>query len=126
MKRIILDTNFLLIPGQFKVDIFEEIRRISDFKYELCIIDKSMDELKKIIETQKQKNRQAAKIALQLIKMRRIAQIKTGEGNVDNLILELLDKDYILATQDALLRKIAVKKGIKVMFLRSKKYLVLK
>ncbi|MBW2991754.1 hypothetical protein KY345_00870 [Candidatus Woesearchaeota archaeon] len=31
MRKIILDTNFLLIPGQFKIDIFSEIRRICDF-----------------------------------------------------------------------------------------------
>jgi len=126
VKKIILDTNFLLIPIQFKVDIFTEIDKICLFKYKLFIVDKTVDELKKIIEGQKGKHKFAAKIALQLIKKKNISVIKTKEGKVDDLILELLNKDCILATQDNLLRKKAVKKGIKTIALRSKKYLVLK
>ncbi len=126
MKRIILDTNFLLIPIQFKVDIFTEIDRICLFPYKLYIVDKTIDELKKIVEKQKGKHKFAAKIALQLVKKKNISKIKTKEGHVDDLILDVLDKDSILATQDAIFRKRAVKKGIKVIVLRAKKYLVLK
>jgi len=126
IKKIILDTNFLMICEQFKVDIFTEIDRICLFKYKLCVIDKTIDELKKIIEKQKSKHKLAAKVGLELIKKKKIGVIKTKEGKVDELILGLLNKDTILATQDAILRKKAVKKGCKVVFLRSKKYLVLK
>jgi hypothetical protein len=126
MKRIILDTNFLLIPIQFKIDIFTEIDKICLFKYKLYIVDKTIDELEKIIKKQKGKHKFAAKIGLQLVKKKKISKIKTKEGHVDDLILELLDKDTILATQDALLRRKALKKGVKVIFLRSTKYLVLK
>lgn len=126
MKRVMLDTNFLLIPSMFKVDIFSEIDRICLFKYGLYVVDKTIDELKRIIEKQKGKHKEAAKIALQLIKKKNIGVIKTKEGNVDELIFGLLDKNCILATQDALLRRKTVKKGIKTIVLRSRKYLVLK
>ena len=127
MKKIILDTNFLLIPAQFRVDIFSEIGRICNFNYELLIIDKTVDELNKIIKTAKKgKDRAAAKIALALLKQKKVKNVKTSKGNVDDLILKLINKDYILATQDALLRKKAIKIGVKVIFLRSKKYLLLK
>ncbi len=126
MKKIILDTNFLLIPIQFKVDIFTEIDKICLFNYKLYIVDKTIDELKKIIGKQKGKHKLAAKIALQLVKKKNIAKIKTKEGHVDDLILDILDKDTFLATQDGILRKKAVKKGVKVIVLRAKKYLVLK
>lgn len=126
MKKIILDTNFLLIPSQFKVDIFSEIDRICLFNYELYILDKTIDELKEIIKKQKGKHREAAKIALMLIKKKHLSIIKTEEGKVDDLILRLINKGDILATQDALLRKKAIKKGAGVIFLRSKKYLILK
>lgn len=125
MKKIILDTNFLLIPVQFKVDIFSELDRVCLFAHRLYIVDKTLDELNKIIETQKTKHKLAAKIALQLIKKKKVGILKTKEGKVDDLILDILGEDDILATQDALLRKKAVKKGNKVLFLRSKKYLVL-
>ena len=89
-------------------------------------MDKTISELKNIIGEGKSRDKFAAKIALQLIKKKNIAVIKTKQGKVDDLIVELLDKDAILATQDALLRKRALKKGARVIFLRSKKYLVLK
>jgi rRNA-processing protein FCF1 len=68
MIKIILDTNFLMAISQFKIDIFEEIRRISDFKYQICILDKTIDELNNIIRTQKGKNKLAANLALQINK----------------------------------------------------------
>ncbi len=125
MKKVILDTNFLLIPVQFKVDIFSEIDRICLFGYKLYVVDKTIDELKKIVEKQKGKHKLAAKVALQLIKNKKLAVIKTKEGYVDDLILDLLGKEVILATQDALLRKKAIIKGSQVIFLRSKNHLVL-
>tara|TARA_B100002003_G_C14026839_1_gene495062 strand:- start:54 stop:434 length:381 start_codon:yes stop_codon:yes gene_type:complete len=126
MEKIILDTNFLLIPTQFNVDIFSEIDRICTFKYKLYIVDKTIDELKKIIEEQKGKHKFAAKIALQLVKKKGIGIIKTKKGYVDDLILDLLDENHILATQDVLLKKRAVKKGIRTISMRSRKYLILK
>ena len=50
MKKIMLDTNFLLIPFQFKVDIFSEIERICNFNYKLCIFEQSLEELNKFCE----------------------------------------------------------------------------
>jgi len=126
IKKIILDTNFLMICEQFKVDIFTEIDRICLFPYKLYIVDKTIDELNNIIKIQKGKHKLAAKIALQFVKKKNVGVIKTKEGHVDDLILDLLGEGHILATQDALLRKRAVKKGVKVIVLRSRKYLVLK
>ena len=124
MKRIILDTNFLLIPGQFKVDIFEEIRRISNFMYQLCIIDKSLEELEKIITTGNTKDKTAARIALKLIKLKKIAKIKTtGNKNVDDLIMDLASKDGIVATQDKELKQKLRKRSIPIIILKQKKYL---
>ena len=77
MKRIILDTNFLLIPAQFKVDIFSEIQRIADFKYQLYILDKTITELKKIQKEQRGKHKRAAKLGLDLIKKKKVKIIKT-------------------------------------------------
>ena len=125
MKKIILDTNFLLIPIQFKVDIFSEIDRICDFNYKLFIFEQSIDELKNIIEKQSQKHKKAAEFALKLIKLKNIEIIKSDEQDVDSLILENLDKDIIVATQDINLRKELLKKRASVIMLRQKKYLQL-
>ena len=56
IKKILLDTNFLLIPYQFKIDIFTQIDKISMFKYGIFALDKTLEELKKIVNEQKGKN----------------------------------------------------------------------
>ncbi len=126
MKKIILDTNFLLIPYQFKVDVFSEIRRVCDFKYKLCIIDKTIDELKKIMIKQKGKDKMAAMLGLVFIEQNKIAKIKTKEKkNVDTLIISKSDKDTIVATQDAELKAKLKKKGIALIVLKGKSHLAL-
>ena len=47
MQKILLDTNFLLIPAAFNVDIFSEFNRIFP-KNKLFILDKSIGELRNI------------------------------------------------------------------------------
>lgn len=125
MKKIIIDTNFLMIPLQFRVDIFSEIDRICNFNYKLFIFEESINELKNIIEKQTGKNRKAAQFALKLVKLKNINLIKSEKKNVDSLILENASKDTIVATQDVLLKKKLLKKGASVIILRQKKYLQL-
>ena len=125
MKKIILDTNFLMAVGQFKVDIFSEIYRICNFNYQLCIMDKTVDELKKIIQSkQKGKDKAAAKLALAIISSKKLKILKTKEDKpVDDLILDV--NNAIVATTDkGLINKLKEKKA-KIIRLRQKKYLVI-
>jgi rRNA-processing protein FCF1 len=126
MKKIILDTNFLLIPGQFKVDIIFEIGNLMDAKYDLYVIDQTIDELKKIVEEAPAKYKAAARIGLMLVKNHKIAKIKAKKGHVDDLIVEEAaknPKDTVVATQDQGLKAKLRKKGIKTIVLRQRRYL---
>ena len=67
-KTILLDTNFLLIPGEYGVDIFSEIEKIADFPYQLAIVDGTVDELDSIIANQRGKYSRAAQLGKDLIK----------------------------------------------------------
>jgi len=122
MKRIIIDTNFLLIPAQFNIYIFDEIDKLCDFTYKLYIIDKTIDEINNIIETAKKaSDKNAAKLALKLIKAKDINIIYTAKDkSVDDLILETLKEGDIVATQDKPLKTRIKNKKI---VLRQKKYL---
>jgi rRNA-processing protein FCF1 len=122
--KIILDTNFLLIPGQFKVDIFSEIERIADFKYTLCMLDLSLKELNNIIQ-RGGRDKEAAKLALLLIDAKHITILKTKGTYADKEILDMAGTDVLIATQDSALRDAIKKKGIKTIVLRSKKYLII-
>ena len=124
IKKILLDTNFIMIPAQFKVDIYSEIERICDFKYELYVLDKTLSELENIIKTQKGRQKAAARLAKAILEAKKPKTLKTtSKDYVDNIILGL--KGFIVATLDRELRSRLKKNGVATIVLRQKKYLML-
>ena len=119
--KIILDTNFLLVPMQFKVDIFSEIERIVHEKYELYVLDKTVEELKKLSENRnkKVKDRDAAKLAIKLAVAKGVKTINTiSDKYADDLIVEIADKNTVIATNDVDLRRRVRNKGAKTILMR--------
>jgi hypothetical protein len=114
--KVILDTNFLLAPFQFRVDIFAELERILDVKYDLHVTDGVISELQGL-------RTMDAKGALSLVKgLPRIA----AEGkDVDEALLALASKNTIICTNDKILIEKLKSKGAPVIYLRQKKHLVL-
>jgi rRNA-processing protein FCF1 len=126
MKKVILDTDFLIHCASFKIDYVEEINRILNFPYKICIIDKTLDELDNIIENKKGKAKAVAKLAKAILKAKTIPQIKTKKDRiVDELILKNVTKNCIVATMDADLKRKLKAKGIPRVVIRQKSYLVL-
>lgn len=125
MKAVILDTDFLVHCASFKIDYVEELRRILDFSHEIFIIDKTLDELDSIVEHQKGKVKADAKLAKAILKVKKIAEIKTKKDKiVDELILGIVNKEeHAVATMDAELKRKLKAKGIPVVVIRQKKYL---
>ncbi len=128
MKKILLDTNFLLVPFQFNVDIFSEIERLVTEKFKLCTLKKCIWELEHIMRTAKKgKDRLNAKMALQLVKKYNIEIIDTPlDRKTDDLIVEIAKenpREWIVCTNDKELRRMLKKLGITTIFLRQKKYL---
>lgn len=102
--------------------------RIIDDKYKLYIIDKTINELDNIIKKKSGKTKQAAKFAKELIEKKKIRKIKTEDNNndVDREILNLVKKeDYIIATQDKILKAKLKQLNKKIIILRQKNYLLL-
>ena len=126
MKTVILDTDFLIHCASFKIDYVEELKRILDVSHKLFIIDKTIDELDSIIEKKKGRTKATVKLAKAILKAKKIPKIKTKKDKiVDELILEKIKKDFIVATMDAELKRKLKKKGIPVVVIRQKKYLKL-
>jgi len=116
MYHIILDTDFILHSIENKVDFFEEIKRISQFKYKICIIDRTLEELK---------NKKNEKLALSLLK-NKVDIIQTKKDKpVDDLILSLESKNIVVCTSDKELKEKLKKRNIPVIHLRKRKYLVI-
>ncbi|MAG78469.1 hypothetical protein CL616_03835 [archaeon] len=124
MKKVILDTNFLMSIYQLKIDIFEEINNTLLENIEFYIIDKTKDELEKLINTSKLSDSQAAKFALKVLEKKPIKVIKTTKNKlVDDLILE--QNGYIVATVDKELKQKLKKKKIQILTIKQKKYIIL-
>ncbi|MBC8495634.1 nucleotide-binding protein [archaeon] len=128
--KVILDTNFLLIPGQFHVNIFAEIERVLDIPYKLFIIDRTLEELNKISVLGKQRDVKAAKLAVALVgsllKQKSLKTITSSQGlSVDDMIVKKANKKVYIATQDKELKNRVRKKEGKIIALKQKKYLIL-
>ena len=124
VKEIILDTNILMAISQFKLDILSEISTFVDFNYKIKILDKTLDELGKILAEQKGKNKLAAKFALLFIQRTKISKIKTEEGGVDDLLVKKAAQGSIVLTQDQELKRRIKDVGGKILTIRQKKKLV--
>jgi rRNA-processing protein FCF1 len=135
---VIIDSNFILLPFQFKIDYFSEIRLILEGPVRFIIFQQVLNEL----ESKKKKQSKSANFSRFL--EAGLLFIKKNENKYDIKILEELKEDIettddflirmssklkkefqklYLATNDSYLRKRAKKLNISTIFLRQKKYL---
>jgi len=104
MKTIIIDTNALMAMDEFGLDIFSAIREACNFPYTLAVLSKTMEELQSIMNSQRLKYKKAAKLALEMIKKKKLTVIES-KGDVDDDLVEYSQKGYLILTQDHELKK---------------------
>lgn len=93
--KVVLDTNFIIEAMKRKIALFEEF-------YDFIILESVILELKEISENRNEttKNKQAASLALEIIKRNKI-KIIVSNGYADNEIIRLVEKEgFILASMD--------------------------
>ncbi|MEM5879169.1 MAG: PIN domain-containing protein [Candidatus Aenigmatarchaeota archaeon] len=120
MRRVFLDTNFLIDLIRFKIGL-EEIQVFLQEPIDFFILSSTLKELQTIARN-KGKSGNLAKVALEIVKSKGIKILET-EQSPDKAFLSLADKNTIIATNDSELRKKLKKLGIKTIYLRAKKYL---
>ena len=100
MRQIILDTNFLVYCAKEKIDYAEEIRMLVTGKYELVTMDMIIKELEKIKKKAKKYiDKQAADLALQLLKTNKVKILK-GIGEYADKAIINASAGNIVATLD--------------------------
>lgn len=125
-SAVLIDTNGFMIPVQFGVDIFSELRRLgfSDF----LTIQAVVFELEKLSKTISGNDRIAARVALQLSQKCDLLDMPdTGKGvrkYADDMIIEsALRHSVSVLTNDIGLRQKLIKRGIQVVSMRQMKRL---
>jgi len=121
--RVIADTSFLMVPSLFGVDIVRELDRLIERPHELVIPSPVIQELRRISEQGKPKERAAAKIGLILAKRGKVVKAKDA---ADEAILNLALKGRcVVGTTDAALRKDLRRRGVPVIYLRQRSHLAI-
>ncbi|MDD5473226.1 MAG: DNA-binding protein [Candidatus Methanoperedens sp.] len=115
-RKVIIDTNGLMIPGQFGLDIFSELKRLGFDSY--IVLRASARELEKICAQGSGKDRTAAKIAVSLLDRCTIIE---KNGFADDMITDMaVDMNAAVLTNDIELKKRLCSKGITTVYLREK------
>ncbi len=123
--KIILDSNFLFIPIQFKIDIFENITSLLNQRFEPILLSTTYQELQGMIQKGPSTLRKQATMALKLAEKCHVVDVeKSREETNDDVILRVatLWKSPV-ATNDRELRKRLRDRYIPVIFLRGKRRL---
>ena len=125
--RVVLDTNFLLVPAQFGIDIFEESARVVERAVEIVVLESVVMEIESKLQRQQSRTeRTAFRIAKNLIERCRVIPTspRTEGMGVDDQLLEYAVREHcILATNDRELRRRARERGVPVIHMRGRKRL---
>ncbi|MFN7991644.1 MAG: nucleotide-binding protein [Candidatus Micrarchaeia archaeon] len=120
-RPVVLDTNFLLIPFQFKINIIRELEYLLEVSHHFVISSKTLSELEKIGKSIG-KSGMAARLALKLVaaNRNRITVVQSNEY-VDRWIEDYAKaNNAIVCTNDSELRMKLKDLDIKVVTMKSK------
>ena len=123
--KIILDSNFLFIPAQFRIDIFEELKKLLNKNLELIMLSSTYEEIRKFTESKTTKTRRQATIALMFAdKCKKVPIQALNEESNDDIIFRMALKwKCPVATNDRALKTRLRKANIPVIYLRQKSHL---
>jgi len=114
-NEVVLDTNFILAPVKFPIDI-EDIREIVP-NAELITVQAVIDELQKL---------HGGKVGLDMIKRFEI-KVKPGKGHADDVIFDYAKRNKaVVATNDKEFKDRLISENIPVVFIRSRSKIEIK
>lgn len=119
--KVILDSNFLMIPFQFHIDIFQEIEYLLQKKVDFIVPSAVKQELTSISARGGEGSSEAS-LALQLASRCRVVEVSLHpEETVDDAIVKAAQKlSAVVATNDIELKKKLRDMRIPVVIMRDK------
>ena len=125
--KILFDTNFLMIPLRFGVDVFEESERELNQLPEYYVTRSILREIEVLKQGASPSFAKELGFAEKIAERCRVLEVDAeGEETVDESILRIaVEKRLIVGTSDADLKRRLREAGVKVLVLRQKRYLEL-
>lgn len=124
MRKIIADTNFLLMPYEHHIDLPGELLRIMHEPFVLQMASGTMDEVKTLAGRTGRRAAAARFVLNNIGKIREKFGVETvpSEGAVDDWIIKHAqrNREICVATNDVQLRKRLLASGVPVIALKSK------
>jgi len=124
-SKVLCDTNFLLLPIRFGIDIFTETCEAINDVAEFFVSSKVIDEITMLMKSAKPGFERELAFALKLAEECQLMKDDSVKEVDDSLIELALTHSMIIGTTDSELRQRAREAGVKVVYLRQKRYLVL-
>jgi hypothetical protein len=120
--KIILDSNALFVPLQFRIDIFEELETLLKTRFEPVVLSPILQELRKLAEEGSPKTRKDASIALNLVEKCTIVKIAEDlMDHPDDAIVKVASEwKCPVFTNDRQLRKRLRDINVPVIYVRQK------
>lgn len=122
---IVLDTNFLFVTFEFKIDIISEIKRVVGKTVSYFIYEGTLKELE-AIDTKKNKNKRFLPLISKFLHLYDVKVIKSVNTYVDADILNNVDRRVLIATNDKELRLKLWELETRVLYMRQKSYFEIK
>jgi rRNA-processing protein FCF1 len=127
-RTLVLDTNFLLIPFQFKLEIFSQLERLVEPPYEILVPSTVVSELKKLgrnLGVQGAAARFGLKLVENGVETNKITLIK-GKSPVDDWLVDFAKRrkaegaSIVICTNDKGLRARLLGSRISAIVLKSR------
>ncbi len=120
--RIIMDSNAFFIPLQLKIDIFEELKKLLNKRFELILLSPVRQELEKLAEKSSPKMRKNASYALKIANECTLIELnQENAGSADDAVFQAARKwKYPVFTNDRELRKKLRNINVPVIYVRQK------
>ena len=120
--KVILDSNALFVPIEFKIDIFDEVKRLLKRNVDFVLLSPIRKELELLASKKSPEIRKKAEYALNLAKKCNYIEIKNCENlQTDDVIVKVSREwNSPVFTNDRLLRKRLRDISVPVIYLRQK------
>jgi rRNA-processing protein FCF1 len=121
---VILDSNALFVPLQFRIDIFQELETLLDRNFEPILISPVKREVEKLAAGDSPKMQKRAAYALKLAEKCRLIEVDEGGGSADDAIVKAaLELNAAVFTNDVQLKKRLRNINMPVIYVRQKSHL---